>query len=198
VSPVCASRVKARRFPRGDGHVARRELGRKREPIAGVTLGEALCLSLVMLSPLIAKQLHLPGATAVFDPARAGAGMTLSGWWYWYFCLPLFRFLLFRWLWRLGIWWDFLRRVAKLDLHLVPTHPDRAGGLGYLEVVHTNFFPLVFAFSAVLSASFAEGISTGKMASSSSTPPLRSSWSWTPCCSSGPCCSSPRGSGLAG
>jgi hypothetical protein len=127
-------------------------------------LVEVLCLSLVMLSPLIARPLHLPGATAVFDADRVNAGMTFAGWWYWVVCLPLFRFLLFRWLWRLAIWGDFLRRLAKLDLHLVPTHPDGAAGLGYLEVVHTHFPPLVAAFSAVLSASFAEGISTGTMA----------------------------------
>jgi hypothetical protein len=127
-------------------------------------LVEVMCLALVLLSPLAARLVHLPGATAVFEAGPANAGMTFAAWWYWIVCLPLFRFLLFRWLFRLAIWGDFLRRLARLDLHLVPTHPDGVAGLGYLEVVHTHFPPLVVAFSAVLSASFAEGISTGTMA----------------------------------
>jgi len=54
--------------------------------------------------------------------------------------------------------------VKKLDLHLIPTHPDSAGGLGYLEVVQEHFTPLAAAISAVFSASFAEGIFSGTMA----------------------------------
>jgi hypothetical protein len=48
-----------------------------------------------------------------------------------------------------------------LQLHLVATHPDGAAGLGYLEVTQTYFAPLVLAVSAVVSASFAEEISSG-------------------------------------
>jgi len=46
----------------------------------------------------------------------------------------------------------------------MPTHPDRAGGLGYLELVHTEFTPLVLAISAVQSASLAQDIASGRMA----------------------------------
>ena len=57
---------------------------------------------------------------------------------------------MFRWLLRLVTWSVFLFRLARLPLRLVPTHPDAAGGLGYLEVVHLHFAPLVLAVSAVL------------------------------------------------
>jgi hypothetical protein len=124
---------------------------------------EVVCLLLAMLLPLIMTQLHPVGASAAYDASRAVAPGTLSGWWYWFVCLPLFRFLMFRWLWHLGLWWYFLWRVAKLELNLVPTHPDTAAGLGYLEVVQTHFTPLVLAISAVQSASFAEGLSAGTM-----------------------------------
>jgi hypothetical protein len=89
--------------------------------------------------------------------------MALTGLWYWFVCLTLFRFLLFRWLWRLGLWSFFLWRVTKLELHLVPTNPDGAGGLGFLETVHMHFTPLVLTISVVLSGSFAEEIYTGTM-----------------------------------
>ena len=78
-------------------------------------------------------------------------------------CLPLFRFLLFRWLWRLGLWWYFLWRVEKLPLRLVSAHSDGAAGLGYLEFVQGLFAPFVVAISAVYSAGFAEDISSGAM-----------------------------------
>ena len=40
----------------------------------------------------------------------------------------------------------------------MPTHADRTGGLGNLQVVHTQFAVLVMAISTLLSASFAEEI----------------------------------------
>ena len=57
----------------------------------------------------------------------------------------------------------FLWRITKLELHLVPTHPDSAAGLGFLEHVHTCFTLLILAISALQSASFAEEISLGTM-----------------------------------
>lgn len=135
--------------------------------IAGITrwkdswFPEAMCLLAAALLPLIGTPLHLVGAMAMFDTSRPVAEWSLAGSWYRFVCLPLFRFLMFRWLWRLGLWGYFLWRVAKLKLTLVPTHPDGAAGLGYLEIVQTHFTPLVLTISAVQSASFAEGLSAG-------------------------------------
>lgn len=114
------------------------------------------------LISLFAAQLHLTGKTATMDPSISLAYMPLAGLWYWLFCLPLFRFLLFRWLWRLAFWWLLLWRLARADLQLVPTHPDGVGGLGYLEVVQAQFAALAFAISALAAAAFAEEISSGR------------------------------------
>jgi hypothetical protein len=126
-------------------------------------LAELLCLVAGILISFIASSLQLAGATAALDPFRAGSDLTLAGLWYWIVCLTLFRFLLLRWLWRLCHWTYFLWRITKLDLRLVPTHPDGAAGLGSLEIVHTCFTPLVLAISALQSASFAEEVSAGTM-----------------------------------
>jgi hypothetical protein len=77
--------------------------------------------------------------------------------------MPLFRYLAFRWLWRLGLWWYFLWRLKRLDLRLIATHSDGAGGLGFLAVVQEHFVPLALAISGAFSASFAETIFRGTM-----------------------------------
>jgi hypothetical protein len=124
-------------------------------------LPEIMCLLATVLLTVFATRFHLSGRTSVADPVRVMDQFRLAGAWYWFVCLPLFRFLMLRWLWRVALWWCFLWRVARLELHLVATHPDGAGGLGYLEVAQTYFAPLVLAVSAVISASFAEEISSG-------------------------------------
>jgi hypothetical protein len=128
-------------------------------------LAEVFFILLAFAWPLIGAIFGLPGRTASWTSilAQAGGKLTLINGWYLMFCLPLFRFLMLRWLWRLGLWVYFLRRVEKLKLHLVPTHPDGAAGLAYLGVVQGHFAPLVLAVSAVYAASFAESISSGTM-----------------------------------
>lgn len=126
---------------------------------------EALFFLIAFALPLIGPVASVPGGTGnwggVFEK-EAGQHHWVKHW-YMGVCIPLFRFLMMRWLWRLGLWWYFLRRVSKLNLKLVPTHPDSSGGLGFLEMVQDHFAPLMVAISAVYSASFAESISTGTM-----------------------------------
>lgn len=122
---------------------------------------EAVCLLVaVVIAVNGAQVLHL-GMTSAYDPARASAVGTPLAVFYWALSLTLFRFLVLRCAWLLMLWWRFLWRVSRLDLNLVPTHPDAAGGLGYLEVVQGTFAPLVVAVSAVQAAAFAEEISAG-------------------------------------
>jgi len=123
-------------------------------------LAEVLFLLLAFTWPLIETVADLPGRTGNWASilAQAGGRLTLINGWYLMFCQPLFRFLMFRWLWHLVLWWYFLWRVEKLKLLLIPTHSDGVAGLGYLEVVQEHFIPLSLAISAVFSASFAEGI----------------------------------------
>lgn len=78
--------------------------------------------------------------------------LTAAGRWYSYVSMPVFQFLLFRWYFRLFVWFLFLRRVSRLPLHLTPTHPDRSGGLGFLGAGVHAFVPVILAQSVVLSA----------------------------------------------
>ncbi|MBN2437813.1 MAG: hypothetical protein JXL20_04360 [Deltaproteobacteria bacterium] len=126
-------------------------------------LPDAMCLLAAVLLSLMGTKLGLSSTTAAFDPRHAVGEVILTAQWYWIVCLPLFRFLMFRWLWRLGLWSYFLWRVANLELHLVPTHPDGAAGLGYLEIVQIHFAPLILVISVIQSASSAEEILAGTM-----------------------------------
>ena len=123
-------------------------------------LAEVVFLLVVFALPMFEMIFQVPGKTAswmwILD--KTGGQLTWFNGWYLMFCLPLFRFLLLRWFWHLGLWWYFLWRVEKLKLQLIPTHSDGSAGLGYLEVVHEHFMPLALALSSVLSANFAEDI----------------------------------------
>jgi hypothetical protein len=115
--------------------------------------------------PLIEAIAGLPTGTVSWSLilGKSDTSTASMGGWYLMYCLPLFRFLVMRWLWRLGLWWYFLWRLKKLDLQLVATHSDGAGGLGFLAVVQEHFVPLVLAISGTFSASFAEAILQDKM-----------------------------------
>ena len=81
-----------------------------------------------------------------------------AGWWLGLVSLPLFQFILLRWYFRLFIWARFLWQVSKIDLQLVPTHPDRAGGLAFLGAVAYAFSPVLFAQGAMLGGMMASKI----------------------------------------
>ena len=57
---------------------------------------------------------------------------SLAGWWLAFVSLPLFQFLLLRRYFRLIIWKRFLWQVSRIELALMPTHPDRCAGLASL------------------------------------------------------------------
>jgi hypothetical protein len=81
-----------------------------------------------------------------------------GGWWFLFVVRPVLTFFLLYWVWRLVVATVLFWRVSHLDLHLVPTHPDRAGGLGFLGRVPFAFSPVVLAMSAVIASHWAHQI----------------------------------------
>jgi len=85
--------------------------------------------------------------------------LTAAGRWYAFVSLPLFRFLALRWLVRLiVVWYRFLWLVARIPLRLNALHPDRTGGLGFLNTSVFAFVPFLLANSSLLSAMVAQRI----------------------------------------
>jgi hypothetical protein len=83
---------------------------------------------------------------------NGSVAFTAAGYWYAFVSLPIARFLLLRWYYRLFIWYVFLWRVSRLPLQLNPLHPDRAGGLAFLGNTVIAIAPVLFAQMAFFSA----------------------------------------------
>jgi hypothetical protein len=84
--------------------------------------------------------------------------LTPAGFWYVFISIPILQFLLLRWYVRLFIWYRFLWQVSRIPLNLVPTHPDRAAGLGFLGQVAYALGPVLFAQGAMLAGLFASRV----------------------------------------
>ena len=92
------------------------------------------------------------------DPIGNQLQLTAAGEWRLYVSLPLFQFILLRWYYRILIWIRLLWQVSRCELSLVPTHPDRVGGLGFLSQTPMAFAPLLAAHGVVLAGMIANQI----------------------------------------
>lgn len=68
-----------------------------------------------------------------------------AGVWLAYISLPVYQFIFLRWLFRICVWAWFLWSVSCLDLYLLSTHPDKAGGLGFLSQSARAFIPFLLS-----------------------------------------------------
>jgi len=100
----------------------------------------------------------LDTATWYATPSTEGSKLSLAGMWYGYVSLPIYQFLLLRWYFRLFIWTRFLWQVSRIELRLVPTHPDRVGGLSFLTNTVYALTVLAVAHGAMLAGPLANRI----------------------------------------
>ena len=84
--------------------------------------------------------------------------LTPAGYWYVFVSLPVFQFILLRWYMRLLIWFRFLWQVNRIELNLVPTHPDRCGGLSFVGKSSYAFAPILFAQGVILAGVVADRV----------------------------------------
>ena len=85
-----------------------------------------------------------------FVSSSPGSARSLAGWWHLVVSVPIFQFLVFLWACRYAIWCGFLFRLSRLDLDLLPTHPDRSAGLRPIGQVHQYWAIVVFAVSSLV------------------------------------------------
>lgn len=83
---------------------------------------------------------------------------SMAGWWHMLVSLPLLLGLLLSWAWRVGVWTRFLHQVSRMGLHLVSSHPDKAGGLLFVAFSPRMFTPLALAIGIITAGTFANEV----------------------------------------
>jgi hypothetical protein len=107
-----------------------------------IALGVAIAVSIVD-SPRVDDDRI---AWAVGPDGRIGFG----GLWFSYVARPILASLLLGWVWRLVIVTVWMWRVGRLPLAFVASHPDRSGGIGFVQTLPRAFAPVTFATAAIL------------------------------------------------
>jgi ABC-type multidrug transport system fused ATPase/permease subunit len=110
-------------------------------------------LAVVVLAVVIVATLFVRAPVNIF-PAwhqlNGKGSVSPAGWWHTLVSVPLLAVLLLGWSWRLTLWVSFLWRVSRLDLQLLPAHPDRAGGLKFLGASLQAFAILACAIGTIV------------------------------------------------
>jgi len=109
---------------------------------------------ILVISLAMAWTLGSPVDTDVHEMswAMTDGSFGFAGWWFLYVARPVFLVLLLSWLWRIVLVAMLFHRLSKLELSLVPTHPDRCGGLGFVKKLPSALFLVTLAVSAVLAS----------------------------------------------
>ncbi len=113
-------------------------------------LAEVILLILSYVFAVVGlRSTAIQSSTWYMTRADSHNSLTWAGIWLICVSVPFFQFLVYRWLWRLFLWFQFLHRVRLLDLRLFPTHPDEAGGLGFVGETQRFFGIILFSLSPV-------------------------------------------------
>lgn len=138
---------------RPEQHVRFQQLVRRVARLADSTVAELLLVALAfLLFGLTLRGLLSDGVLFWFEQSgTAGQQLSAAGWWYVAASAAL-GFLFLRLVWRYALWCWLLQRLSRLDLHLVATHPDRAGGLGFVNIGQAAFAAVPLVASCVVAA----------------------------------------------
>jgi len=104
------------------------------------------------------SQASLHVATWYGTGANGSFSFTWAGYWFVFVSVPILRFIMARWYFRIFIWYVFLFRVSRLRLELNALHPDRAGGLGFLNLSVDAITPVLMAQTVFLAGVIANQI----------------------------------------
>ena len=74
-------------------------------------------------------------------------GMSTAGWWYAVVSAPVIRYIAYRWVFRYFLWPVLLWKISRMQLTLMPTHPDRAAGVNFLAMSQKHFGILACALA---------------------------------------------------
>ncbi|MCI0682731.1 MAG: hypothetical protein L0Y71_11580 [Gemmataceae bacterium] len=149
---VEAGFVRPEEYPAFDRAIERAVRRRESVPAEIILLGLALAVAWTVSPETVYGGGSASWIVVSGEAGEAGAHFSLAGLWYKFVAVPILQFFWLRWLWRLVIWTRFLGAVSRLNLDLVPTHADQAGGLGFLGTAHMSLGIFAVATSSILSA----------------------------------------------
>ncbi|HET6552230.1 MAG TPA: hypothetical protein VFG49_01720 [Dyella sp.] len=95
-----------------------------------------------------------PEALTDWQRSTGPLSLSMAGWWHLLVSMPLVLGLILSWLWRLGVWMRFLHLVSRMNLRLVPSHPDKVAGLDFIALSPRTFAPLAFAIGVITAGTF--------------------------------------------
>jgi len=120
--------------------------------MAVIVLAATLVATLAIEVPLqFFPQWHRMGTDA-------DASISPAGFWHSFVSVPILMILLLGWFWRLAIWTRFLFLTSRLHLRLVPSHPDRAGGLKFVGISVQAFSFVAFPMAAIVAGAVANRV----------------------------------------
>ena len=141
------------------------DLARMYEIIAGLRrLRDSVVPELVILLAIVVsavrsyKFMAMESIGNLAFQSPTGVHLTPAGWYWMVFSAPFYRFLGALLLWRWLLWTIFAFRLSRLNLRLIPSHPDETGGLGFLSISTQAFVPLAFSLTTTVGASFRNSI----------------------------------------
>ena len=117
-------------------------------------LPELAILSLLIIHGTVSFTSALDETPWIATGSGSSLHLTAAGWYAILVSASLFQFLLGLALWKWLLWTIFAFRLSRLDLKLVPTHPDSHGGLGFLSLTPIAFTPIAFAATAVIAGTW--------------------------------------------
>jgi hypothetical protein len=132
---------------------------------AAMRLRNSIAAELLIIAIILPFSYYMRGDVLALESTTwyarvedGGSTLTLAGLWFLWVSNPIYQFLLLRWYFRLFIWARFLWQVSRIDLELIPTHPDRNAGLGFLGGSAFALSPLLTAHGAAVAGFIANNI----------------------------------------
>ncbi len=119
-------------------------------------IGVILLILAYVATVVIGPRYYAPTESTWVAPITAsGHHISAAGWWRTLVSQPLFLLIVGTLVWRLTLWTYFLWKVSRFNLRLLPSHPDRRGGLGFIPATVRAFPPLAFAIGAIIAGNVA-------------------------------------------
>jgi hypothetical protein len=144
--------VDARDCPRFEALVqsVRRRVSSLSAELVAIAIAYAIAAMLIVTVPLH----ELPG----WNLNESAQRLSLAGWWHAWVSLPLLIVGFLGLIWRVCLWSRLLWGISRLQLNLVPVHPDGAAGLRFVSYSVRAFMLYALSMGVVVAGAVANRV----------------------------------------